>query len=180
MDAELLLAINGLRSPALDAALGPLGEHGYLLYPAFLVGLLAIRRREVAKTTRDGMLAFLLALFLAEIVLKPLFARARPTAIPEVLAQLQVLGSAPSARSWSLPSGAAMTCAAGAAWIWARLGWRAGAPAALVALLASFARLYAGVHWPTDVLIGAASGVAVALAVDRFTRWADGRDGGRK
>ncbi|AKF09383.1 phosphatase PAP2 family protein [Sandaracinus amylolyticus] len=172
MDAELLVAINDLRSPALDAALGPLGEHGYLLYPAFLVALLVMRRRAVATTTRDGLLAFLLALFVTETFLKPLFARPRPTAIPELLAQLDVLGSVPGARSWSMPSGTAAACGAGAAWIWSRLGWRAGLPAAIIAVLACFARLYAGVHWPTDLLFGATLGIFVALGVDRFSRWA--------
>ncbi|MDQ3037632.1 MAG: phosphatase PAP2 family protein [Myxococcota bacterium] len=175
MDAALLLAINDLRSPALDAILGPLGEHGFLLYPAFLVGLLVLRRRAVATTTRDGLLAFLLALFVAELILKPIVARPRPTAIPELLAQLEVLGSVPSARSWSLPSGSATACAAGATWIGSRLGWRAGLPAGILAALVSFARLYAGLHWPTDIVIGAALGIAIALGVARFTAWADGR-----
>jgi undecaprenyl-diphosphatase len=172
VDEAVLLGINGLRAPALDAVLGPIGEWALYLYPAVLIALVIWKRREMAPTARDGLLAWLATLFVTESILKPLIRRARPTSIPEVLARLHVLGEVPSARSLSMPSGTAAACAAGAAWLWLRLGPRAGIPAALLAALASVARIYAGIHWPSDVLAGAAVGVAIALAVARFADWA--------
>jgi undecaprenyl-diphosphatase len=172
MDEALLVAINGLRSPMLDGLLGFVGEWGHCAYPLALMAFLAWKKRAIASDVRDGLLAFLLALFVAETALKPLFGRVRPTAIPALLEQLHVLGSMPSARSLSMPSGTATACAAGAAWIWIRFGCRAGVPAAVFALFVGLARLYAGVHWPSDVAVGFAVGAFIAIGVDRFTAWA--------
>ena len=175
MDERLLLAINGLRAPWLDRVLEPVGEWGLFAYPIALLAYVAVRRdRAAGRIARDGVLAYLAALFVAESIVKPLIARPRPTAIPALLAQLEVLGSVPSARSLSMPSGTATACAAGALWIALRLGPRAGIPAIALALVASFARLYAGIHWPSDVAAGLALGAVVALVVDRMARALDG------
>lgn len=171
MDEALLLAVNGLRTPALDGVIAFAGDWGYCAYPLALLAILAWRRRPAAADVRDGMLAFLLALFVTETILKPLIGRPRPTAIPALLEQLHVLGSVPSPRSLSMPSGTAASCAAGAAWIALRFGGRAGAVAIVFALFVGFARLYAGVHWPSDVAVGFVVGAALALGVDRFSRW---------
>jgi undecaprenyl-diphosphatase len=53
-----------------------------------------------------------------------------------------------------------------------RHGPRWGALAAALAIALSFTRLYAGVHYPSDLLAGWLVGVATAVGVDRFSRWA--------
>jgi undecaprenyl-diphosphatase len=69
----------------------------------------------------------------------------------------------------SLPSGHAATSFAGAVLL-AAIVPRA-APALLVlALGVSFSRIYVGVHYPTDVLLGAAIGAAVAALALRLRR----------
>jgi membrane-associated phospholipid phosphatase len=63
----------------------------------------------------------------------------------------------------SMPSGHAAASAAGAvilAYLLGRWGWALGLLAAAVA----FGRVYIGVHYPGDVLAGAALGVVVGLA----------------
>lgn len=174
VDESILLAINGLRAPWIDPIAGFLGEWGFYLYPAAMIVILAIQRRAGAASARDGMLAFLLSLFVTESIVKPLIARPRPTAT-SLLDQLHVLGAVPSARSFSMPSGSATACAAGAAWIWIRFGPRLGVPAALLAVLVGLARIYAGIHWPSDVVVGLALGAAIAFGVDRYARWAPDR-----
>lgn len=63
----------------------------------------------------------------------------------------------------SLPSGHAATSFAGAV-VLAYL-WRRGTPYFfLLATAIAFSRVYVGVHYPTDVLAGAALGVVVGLA----------------
>jgi undecaprenyl-diphosphatase len=66
----------------------------------------------------------------------------------------------------SLPSGHAATSFAGAV-VLALLVRRAVPALVVLALAISFSRVYVGVHYPFDVLAGAALGAAVALAVGR-------------
>jgi membrane-associated phospholipid phosphatase len=64
--------------------------------------------------------------------------------------------------SGSFPSGHAATafaCAALLAWASPRLA----VPALLLAAAIAWSRVYVGVHWPLDVLGGAALGLAIAL-----------------
>jgi undecaprenyl-diphosphatase len=69
----------------------------------------------------------------------------------------------------SLPSGHAATSAAGAI-VLSALAPRAAPAFVLLALGISFSRVYVGVHFPADVLIGAAIGAAVALLGLRLRR----------
>jgi len=88
------------------------------------------------------------------------------------LHDVHVLISRPS--SGSLPSAHATTAFAGAvllSWFWPR--WRLAF--AVLALAIAFSRVYVGVHYPTDVLAGAALGGSVALvgiAIVTRTRFA--------
>ncbi|MBI5516980.1 MAG: phosphatase PAP2 family protein [Deltaproteobacteria bacterium] len=171
LDETLLRSVNGMRSPALDPGAAWLSEWGLYVGPAALVAVALWRRsRTAAADARDGALVFFLALFVAETALKPWLRRPRPTA---VLHALRVLGPTPSPRSWSLPSGTATACWAVAAWVWLRWGPRAGMCAAIFAGVVSLARLYAGVHWPSDLLAGALVGALVAVGVHWLSRWVE-------
>jgi undecaprenyl-diphosphatase len=171
MDEAILFAINGLRSGALDPIAGFLSDWGLFGYLVVLVAIgVARRTRADLESMRDGWLAFFVASFASDTVIKRLVSRPRPTAIPEIAHRLHVLGTVPPASSTSLPSGTAAACAASAAWFWIRFGPRAGIVAALYALLVSLTRLYVGVHWPSDLLAGWIVGVLVAIGIDRLNR----------
>lgn len=174
MDEALLLAVNGLRSPGLDRGVAFLSEWGLFAFLVVLAGRGAWTRsaRDLA-SLRDGWLAFFVAVFASDTVLKPMIARPRPTAVEALASQLHVLGRVPPPSSTSFPSGTAAGCAAGAAWIWLRFGPRAGAIAAVYALLISASRLYVGVHWPSDLLAGWIVGAAVAFGVARLSQRID-------
>ncbi|MFK7987656.1 MAG: phosphatase PAP2 family protein [Sandaracinaceae bacterium] len=171
MEEGLLLAINGLRTPALDPMLAFLSRWGIYGFP--LLMLFALRqpdRRAAAASIRDGWLTWFLSITVAETILKPILRRPRPTADEALREALNVLGSMPSARSLAFPSGTSTAAFAGAVWIGLRWGWRWGGAALALAGLVSFSRLYAGVHWPTDILGGAVLGAFCAWGLDRVSR----------
>jgi undecaprenyl-diphosphatase len=87
---------------------------------------------------------------------KDLFQRARPFEAHPQIHPLYVVHSS------SFPAGHAATAFAGAtvlAFVVPRLAWLLY----LVAAAIGFSRVYVGVHYPSDVLAGAAIGVAVGL-----------------
>jgi membrane-associated phospholipid phosphatase len=98
-------------------------------------------------------------------LLKLVFQRTRPyEVIPEADPLLRWdLGS-------SMPSGHAAAGAAGAVILGYLLGGRWAWAVGLLALAVGFARVYIGVHYPSDVLAGAAVGVVVGLAAAALVR----------
>ncbi|MEG1107808.1 MAG: phosphatase PAP2 family protein [Oscillospiraceae bacterium] len=160
LDANALLFIqDNLRTPFFDGFfvfITKLGDFG-LLWIALGLALL------IPKKTRRGALTLLLALLLTLIVnnylIKPLVARPRPYSTIEGLSIIvERLGS------FSFPSGHASSSFA-AATIFALVFGTKGAWAFLPAVLIAFSRCYVGVHYPSDVLVGALVGTAVALGV---------------
>ncbi len=75
----------------------------------------------------------------------------------------------PPSTTHSFPSGHAATSFAGAT-VLAHFAPRLRVPLFVLAALIAFSRVYNGMHYPTDILVGAAGGVAIALlllAADR-------------
>lgn len=172
MEEGLLLAINGLRAPWLDAVLGPLSKWG--IYGLLLLMLLGLARwREHGKSVRDGWLAWFVGLYLTEMVIKPIIGRPRPTAHEHLREALEVLGRVPGEGSVAFPSGTASAAFAASTWIWLRFGHVPGAIATVLATIIGFSRVYAGVHWPTDILGGALVGAAVAYGWHRLSKKLD-------
>ena len=119
------------------------------------------------KTRRAGLccaLALILDLLAVNIVLKPLIARPRPYA---VLGEITAITTLPGDHSF--PSGHSAASFA-AAWALLRARWRMGPAALVLAALIALSRLYVGVHYPTDVICGAAIGMLVGEAGARLGR----------
>lgn len=96
------------------------------------------------------------------LVLKPLSGRRRPQRAPHRAGSPAPI---PMPESDSFPSGhsaAAFAFAAGAG----RELPAAGVPLGLLATLVAYSRIHTGVHYPTDVVVGATCGVAIAAAVN--------------
>jgi len=167
MEADLLLRIHALSSPALDTA----ARVGWLLgalafcVPAVLVAVAWHLSRGERRESLAWLVVGAATALLPEIV-KAVVARPRPTLWPWVL----------RTSGYSFPSGHAV---AGAA-LYPLLGWlvlrsrgkgRMGYGAGLaIGVLIGLTRLYAGVHWPTDVLAGWALGAALSLGAVRWLR----------
>ncbi len=162
IDSGILIWIQEqLRTPWLTAffrVVTALGNAG-LVWIALAAALAAVK-----KTRRAGVCAAvsLAAVFIVNnLALKNIFGRIRPY---EVIPGLAALVDKPSDPSF--PSGhTAAAFAAAAALIFARAPLRVSVPAAALAVLMGFSRLYLGVHYPSDVLAGAAVGTVTALLV---------------
>jgi undecaprenyl-diphosphatase len=143
-------------------ALSAVGQAG-LIWIALAPVLARWARRRVIFTTVVTAATVWSADLLAT-GLKAAFDRERP---------YEVVPTADPLLRWdvssSLPSGHAATSAAGA-FILAFLLGRGGLWLALLAVAICFSRVYVGVHYPLDVLAGAALGLAVAAAAAVLVR----------
>ncbi len=165
MDFEftILNYIQTLRFGALDTcmlAFSQLTDKG-LVWLALAAVLLA------AKRTRRAGVVLLVALVLGHVLgsgaLKHIFARVRPCNV-NLAAELLVARP----HSYSFPSGHACLafCATTALYLMhlRTLFW----PALLVGLVVCFSRMYLYVHFPTDILAGAALGCLCAYISRRL------------
>jgi membrane-associated phospholipid phosphatase len=131
------------------------GEHGLLWQALCMVGAATdeARRPLYLRAMRTVLLAYL-----ANIALKYVVRRPRPQ-----LEDLPALSS--TVTSLSFPSAHSTTSFA-AAWALTGVGGLPRLPVYALAKAMAVSRLYAGVHYPTDVAAGAAFGTAIAVLLD--------------
>jgi len=149
---EIFLWINGLNSPIADNIIGLIGGFGDGLVVTLLLAMLMLFHLRLGLA---GLMATALSGLIAQI-LKRVFDMPRP---PAVFEDIHILGQKLSFHSF--PSGHATTCgvmALLALFLWKhdkRLAW---AICGLYAL-AAYSRMYVGVHFPLDVVVGFALGI---------------------
>ncbi len=68
-------------------------------------------------------------------------------------------------RDYSFPSGHTGSSFAAAVVLFCRLSKRLSSFLLLLAFLIGFSRLYVGVHYPSDIIVGAISGTLIALVL---------------
>ena len=165
LDQDVFTWVVEHRAPPFDwlfVGLSAVGQAG-LVWIA-LAPLLALWARKPVLFTTVVTAATVWTADLLALVLKGVADRERPyEAVPaaDPLLRWDVGGS--------LPSGHAATSAAGAI-ILAYLIGRGGVWLALLAVAIGFSRVYVGVHYPLDVVAGAALGAAVGLAAVGIVR----------
>lgn len=161
-DFYILNAIQGMRTVFLDSVM-PLVTYlgsGGLIWIAAAVIMLFFKR-----TRREGImiLAVLAAGWLLSTYgLKNIIARERPFNVyGSLMSAENLLIGVPSGR-YSFPSGHALSSFS-AATILFYFNRKTGAAAYVLAALIAFSRLYLYVHFPTDVIFGAALGIVFAV-----------------
>ena len=159
IETSLLHQVIQLRRPWLDDLMvlaSALGAGGFIwIIFASIAGIFPARTAAMWRL----WLAVAVAFVVVDDVVKPFFERPRPF---EVLPEVRLIDARPN--SPSFPSAHAAMAAAGAL-----AGSRMMGGAAVVlwplALVIAFSRVYLGVHWPSDVVVGAAIGYAIAWFV---------------
>jgi undecaprenyl-diphosphatase len=177
LDRALLLAINhGWSCRAGDVFFTWITQARHFLAPLILLwlGFIVLGGRRGRILAAALLVTLILTDMVGGVILKPLLHRVRPCfAVEGVRALL------PQARSGSFPSNhAANTFGAATVLFAARRGW--WALGFLVAAAVALSRVYVGVHYPSDVLGGAAIGVGFGLLVWRAAAALERRYGGRR
>lgn len=160
-DEAAFLWLNGLGVPALDALWAAASSHvfGIGVAVASAMWLVARYRRASVGALLQLGAAIALTDLLGARLLKPFFSRMRPSFAVEwarVLCPASNSGSMPS-----LHSANAFAVATLVTLVVPRAGFVMIPLAALVAI----SRVGCGVHWPSDVLVGAVYGTGMAVLV---------------
>ena len=158
MEMSILHAIQSIRCGFLDSFVLFLtkvtGSYGQIW---LVVGAALCVFKKTRKSGIAVIISYALVFAVGQFGLKDLIARARPCHVDETV---QLLIARPS--SYSFPSTHSGWAFAGATAILLRHK-KGGLAAMAAAVLIAFSRLYLFVHYPTDVLFGAALGVGAAF-----------------
>lgn len=136
-----------------------LGDKGIIWILTAVVLLFFKEYRRCGAILLFGLLA---GLIVGNLIMKNIFERSRPCWLEPIANMLIAVPE-----DYSFPSGHTMSSAIAAAVLVLR-DRRIGVPAVIIALSIAFSRLYLYVHFPTDVLVGAAVGVLIGIVAYRF------------
>ncbi len=138
------------------------GSYGQLW---LIVAAALLNFKKTRKAGASVLIAYLAVFLIGQFALKNLFSRPRPCQIDRDFA---LLVARPSSSSFPSTHSAWAFGAATAIFMQHR---KAGAAAYIVAALIAFSRLYMFLHFPTDVLVGTALGIALGV----FAHWLTAR-----
>ena len=132
------------------------GSYGQLW---LIIAALLLIFKGTRKAGISVVIAYMAVYLLGQIILKQLISRPRPCQIDQAFA---LLVARPSSSSFPSTHSAWAFGAATAIFMQHR---KLGAAAYAVAALIAFSRMYMFLHFPTDVLFGAAMGMALGVLV---------------
>lgn len=164
MDYSVLEYIaDSLRGGALDRVMTVLSllGNGGAVWIALAVLLLFFRRTRRAGAAM--LLAMAAGFVIGNLGIKELVMRPRPFVTHSDLTPLLDPGD-----PWSFPSGHALSSFAAATALFC-FHKKTGVLAFILAALIAFSRLYASVHYPTDVLAGAVIGIVLGILAAALT-----------
>ncbi len=161
MEQKILLFIQDcIRTPFLTPLFQLITALGNSAAVWIAIALFLLIFSKTRGTGRAVLIALILSLLVNNLLLKNLVGRARPF---DTIRNLVPLIAKP--RDYSFPSGHTASSFAAAGVLYRSLPRKFGIPAIVLAALIGFSRLYLGVHYPSDVICGMASGLLISLCV---------------
>lgn len=173
-DREIFLYLNGLHAPWLDPVMLLITET--LVWLPLYVYLLYLIFKDHSLQGWFVLIGIALTIVLADQVtstlMKPYFARLRPSREPSLEALVHIVNGYRGGKFGFASSHAANTFGT-ATFLFLLFGkrrkWIVGL--FLWAALVTYSRIYLGVHYPGDILVGALVGMLAGLAGFKVYRW---------
>jgi len=175
-DKELLIFLNGFHAPWLDPIMLAM-THTLFWLPLYLLLIFALFRtykREAWFLLIGAAVTILLSDQLTSELIKPHFARLRPSLDPAMAGLLHLVDGY-TAHNFSFSSGHAANTFGAALFFWFAF-CKVNKWAALLfawAGLMTYTRIYLGVHYPADILAGITLGLccgAIGIATSHYLR----------
>lgn len=161
MELAILEFIQSIRFPLLDAFFVMYTHLGDLAQIWFFIMIVTALKKETRPIALMAFIALIVEVLTVDISLKPIFMRARPfeTYPHDILIGIPHGSSFPSGHSGSSFAVAGVYLFTKHRMRFIILG---------LATLMAFSRLYLFVHYPSDVLVGAAIGLLIARIIVKF------------
>ncbi|GAB4317618.1 MAG: phosphatase PAP2 family protein [Methanobacteriaceae archaeon] len=161
IDVSLFYFINvKIHNPVMDIIMPLITLAGTQIFWIMICIYLFVFRGERGRNTSLLLIIALILGYIITEILKIGFARPRPFTVLDEIRFFIFMGG------YSLPSGHSAASFIGCTIIGLKYGYLI--PLLLFAFLVGFSRIYIGVHYPFDVLIGAVIGILCSLLVLRY------------
>lgn len=178
LDRSVYAAIARSRTPELDRFMARLSNAANYsrLSLASAAALTVARGEHGRQAAKLGLASVAATAAVVNLVIKPLGRRERPDPTAHRVPSVRRV-RVPKSRSW--PSGHTAAAFAFASGVSDVLPWEGGV-LHLLAAVVGYSRVHTGVHYPSDVIVGALTGTIVSrIVVDKLTGGAEGDLGER-
>jgi undecaprenyl-diphosphatase len=175
LDKDLFLFFNGFHSMFFDQVM-PLLTENYVWIPLYLIfGFLIVRKYK--KNSVFVLIAIALVILICDRItsgiMKPIFERLRPSHDPSLVELVHIVDGYRGGLYGFASSHAANTFGiATLLWLSLRSHYKWIAVIFVWALVIAYTRIYLGVHYPSDILVGSIIGVFIGWIVFRLQQHA--------
>lgn len=174
-DNQLMLLLNGFHTGFMDRAM-MMFTGRFIWIPMYVALFVVLARTFRGRTLIFYLLGIALTITLADqlcaTVIRPIVGRLRPSNLDNPISPFVYIVNSYRGGSYGFPSCHAANSFALAAFV--SLVLRRNLTSYVViawAIVNSYSRLYLGVHYPGDLLVGAIIGISIAYACYRLTRY---------